>query len=263
MTIKEILSEITDYITLSPIANNHYRKSRQWLYHKINEDVINNVQYKLSDEEIDILISALNSIKDNIYNVIRNLEHFKLEREYLRIPEEDRKLLEKYQEQMRELSIANQREEQQELIKKIYTSETSMYLIEYADWCIDYHSWYFLNLKNEPIKYAGNYIETIVNNVICDIEEKVQAESKKKKRKNKNDNFGEEEDDYDKYNEIVNLQNDARTITYKIYYQLNNLILSESLQEKINKLPKTITSLGNIEVSEIEKIVYENISNDT
>jgi hypothetical protein len=116
MTVKEILCEITNYITLSPIANNHYRKSRQWLYHKINEDVINNVQYKLSDEEIDILISALDGIKDNIYNVIRNLEHFKLEREYLRIPEEDRKLLEKYQEQMSAYGL-HQYEERQELIR--------------------------------------------------------------------------------------------------------------------------------------------------
>lgn len=265
MTVKEILSEITDYITLSPIANKHYGKSRQWLYHKVNEDIINKVQYKLSDEEIDILISALDGIKDNIYNVMRNLEHFKLEREYLRIPEEDRKLLEKYEEQMREFSIANQREEQQELIREIYASETSIYLIEYADSCVDYHSWYLLNLKNEPIEYDGSYVETIVNSFICDIEEKVQAESKKKKRKKKKDDFEEDDDDnndYDKYNEILNLQNDARTISYKIYYRLNNLIPSESLQEKIDKLPRSITLLGNIEVSEIEKLVLEKIRED-
>ena len=260
MTIKEILSEITDYIILSPIANNHYRKSRQWLYHKINEDVINNVQYKLSDGEIDILISALDDIKDNIHTVIQNLEEFKVKREYLKIPEDDRKLLESYQQQLKEIrdkdgDFANYNsEDEEELIRHIYASTTNQYILEYADGLVERNSWYLRNLKNESIKYEGKYIEKIVTEVIYDIDEKMQEREKKSKKK----------DDFDNDSiYMFELPNIINAIAYKIYYHLNNLTPSESLQRKIDKLPKSIAFLGNIEVSEIEKIVYEKIDTDT
>lgn len=260
MTVKEILSEITDYISLSPIANKYYGRSRQWLYHKVNEDIINKVQYKLSDEEIDILISALDDIYFNIFTVVQNLEDFKSEREYLKIPEEDRKLLESYQEQINELNQTDQYEKIREIIKKIYASETSVYVIEYADCAVNERLWYLLNLKNEPIKYEGNYLKTIVNNVFVEIIEKVEAESRKKKRNKVKDDFDEDDDDSDDI-DIPYLQQTACIITCKIYHQLNNLIIPKLLQERINKLLQiqTISSLGNIEISEIEKRVYENI----
>lgn len=263
MTIKEILSQVTGYLALSPIANNYYRKSRQWLYHKINEDVINNVQYKLSDDEIDILVSALRDIKNNINNVIDNLEEFKAEQKYLRTPQLERELLEVYKEQVREFSLTGQNEKVQELVRQIYASTTSSYIIDYVDAIIDYSSWHLLNLKNESIKCEGNSIMSIVTDVVNDIKTKIEVEEKKKNPKKKEGDFEKGDDnnfDYDDYTKNLKLKNDIQSITYKIYYQLNKLTPSHLAQEIINNTPRKIAYLGNIEVDRIEKIVCEKIS---
>lgn len=260
MTIKEILSEITEYISLSPIANNHYGKSRQWLYHKVNEDIINRVQYKLSDGEIDILISALESISNNISTATRNLEEFKGTREYLEVPEEDRKLMESCQERLRELKLKYQDEEVKSIIKDTYKSTTSEYVREMLDGWINVNAWHLSNLKDEPIKYRGDKIKEIVSSIIRTIEKKVEAESKKLKRKKKKD---EDEDDCDNNEGLLNcfaVQDISSSITDKMYYQLNKLTPPKYMQEKINKIPSIIPCLGNIELIEIENLVYEKLS---
>lgn len=71
--IKENLEPILPVLSFSVIAEKYFGKSRQWLFQKINESVINDAKYKFNDNEIEILIAALKDINKDISNSINSL----------------------------------------------------------------------------------------------------------------------------------------------------------------------------------------------
>ncbi|NDV78755.1 DUF5053 domain-containing protein [Dysgonomonas sp. 511] len=75
--IKDKLENILPILSLSFISEKYYNKSRQWLYQKINESVVNGSKYKINDNEIDILISALKDIDITLNKSIQELEQIK------------------------------------------------------------------------------------------------------------------------------------------------------------------------------------------
>lgn len=75
--IKDKLEDILPIISLSFISEKYYNKSRQWLYQKMNESIVNGSKYTINDNEIDILISALKDIDVTLNNAIKELELIK------------------------------------------------------------------------------------------------------------------------------------------------------------------------------------------
>lgn len=259
MKIKEILGSITDYIRLSPIANKYYGKSRQWLYHKINQDVINNVQYELSDDEIDTLILALDDIRNSICSSMEDLEDFKEKREYLKIPEETRTILENHREQWWLLSYERDAEtKRQNFIREIYTSTTNPYVLELLNDWISSYSLSLLNLENYSTKYDGKKIKELVTQIMTEIHDKL--ESKRKKVNKKTNNTEDEDDDYEyEYVSSTEWEENIYPLSCKIYYQSNKLSVPKNMQDRIHRIPDAFESLGNIKRSEIEKMVIEKL----
>ena len=50
------------------IAKTYFNKSRQWLYQRINGNIVNGKQASFTKEEIDILNHALNDIGNRLIN---------------------------------------------------------------------------------------------------------------------------------------------------------------------------------------------------
>jgi hypothetical protein len=72
--IKKILDNVLPYISLSQISQQYFGKTRTWMYHKLNEDIVNNTQYQLNDTEIEKLILALENIGSDINKAIGELK---------------------------------------------------------------------------------------------------------------------------------------------------------------------------------------------
>lgn len=66
VNLQEQLKEVSEIISLSYIAKNYFRKSRAWLYQKINENVIHGKPCRFTEEELKILQFALNDIQKKI-----------------------------------------------------------------------------------------------------------------------------------------------------------------------------------------------------
>ena len=60
--IKNIIDGISNVISLSAIAKEYFCKDKSWLYHKLNEDIVNGVKYDFTDKELQTLINALSDI---------------------------------------------------------------------------------------------------------------------------------------------------------------------------------------------------------
>lgn len=71
--IKRKLTPILPYISLATIAKDYFGKSKTWLYHKLNCDVVNGQQYKFTQEEIEILSQALDDISAKIKEVSKSI----------------------------------------------------------------------------------------------------------------------------------------------------------------------------------------------
>lgn len=71
--IKEILDELNGMISFRQICYKYFKKDSSWLYHKLNEDVLNGVRYRFTENEIDILIKALKFESDNMLKVAESL----------------------------------------------------------------------------------------------------------------------------------------------------------------------------------------------
>lgn len=75
--IKEIdmktqLAGIQDIISFSYIAEHYFGKTRNWLYQRINGNLVNGKPAQFTDEEIKILKDALNDICGKIQNTSRS-----------------------------------------------------------------------------------------------------------------------------------------------------------------------------------------------
>lgn len=62
ITMAEKMGEITKMVSMAYIAKTYFGKSRSWLAHKLNGNIINGKAAQFTSEELDILKSALNDM---------------------------------------------------------------------------------------------------------------------------------------------------------------------------------------------------------
>ena len=66
--VRQQIEEILPMTSLAYIAKTYFNKSRQWLYQRINGNIVNGKQASFTKEEIDILNHALNDIGNRLIN---------------------------------------------------------------------------------------------------------------------------------------------------------------------------------------------------
>ena len=62
----ERLGEITDMVSMAYIAKTYFKKSRSWLAHKLNGNIVNGKPSQFTDEELNTLRFALNDMSDKL-----------------------------------------------------------------------------------------------------------------------------------------------------------------------------------------------------
>lgn len=62
LTIKEKMGEAVKVLSMSYIAKKYFGKTRSWLSHKLNGDMVNGKNASFTDEEMDTLRFAFNDI---------------------------------------------------------------------------------------------------------------------------------------------------------------------------------------------------------
>lgn len=67
--VRKQLEEMLPAISLSYIAKNYFKKSRAWLYQRINGLSVNGKPAKFSESEIETLNYALNDIGQRLMNI--------------------------------------------------------------------------------------------------------------------------------------------------------------------------------------------------
>lgn len=69
LEIKIQLMEVAEIVSLSYIAKNYFHKTRQWLYQKLNGNIVNGKPAAFSRDEIDVLNNALKDISKKIGSI--------------------------------------------------------------------------------------------------------------------------------------------------------------------------------------------------
>lgn len=64
--IAERLGEITDMVSMAYIAKTYFKKSRSWLAHKLNGNIVNGKPSQFTDEELNTLRFALNDMANKL-----------------------------------------------------------------------------------------------------------------------------------------------------------------------------------------------------
>ena len=64
--VKNSIDTVLPYISLQRLSKDYFGRHSSWLYHKLNEDVINGVRYQLNEEELRVLSAALKDIAAKI-----------------------------------------------------------------------------------------------------------------------------------------------------------------------------------------------------
>ena len=72
--IKSSIDAILPFISLQRLSKEYFGKHSSWLYHKLNEDLINGVHYQLDDNELRLLGAALKDLATKISNTTIALE---------------------------------------------------------------------------------------------------------------------------------------------------------------------------------------------
>lgn len=75
-TVKDILADITPFVSLSEVSSSYYGKGRSWLWNKINENNINGVRYHLNREEVDTLADILDNLSLRFSNTSKQLRDY-------------------------------------------------------------------------------------------------------------------------------------------------------------------------------------------
>ena len=73
LTMRDQLEPILPYISLSTIAEQYFGKSRQWLYQRINGNIVNGKPAKLTSGEKDVLKNAISDIIQKLQGVKTSL----------------------------------------------------------------------------------------------------------------------------------------------------------------------------------------------
>lgn len=66
ISIKEKLSEVSQILSLSYIAENYFGKTRNWLYQRINGNIVNGKKSEFSSDELKKFQKALKEISKKI-----------------------------------------------------------------------------------------------------------------------------------------------------------------------------------------------------
>lgn len=69
VTMRQQLEPVIPYISLSTIAKEYFGKSRNWLYQRINGNIVNGKPAKFSDEERKTLKTAIEDITHKLQGV--------------------------------------------------------------------------------------------------------------------------------------------------------------------------------------------------
>lgn len=64
--LKMKLKEVSEIISISYIAKNYFNKTRQWLYQRINGNIVNGKRKELTPEQLKTLDFALKDISQKI-----------------------------------------------------------------------------------------------------------------------------------------------------------------------------------------------------
>lgn len=62
----ERLGEITDMVSMAYIAKTYFKKSRSWLAHKLNGNIVNGKPSQFTEEELKTLRFALNDMSNKL-----------------------------------------------------------------------------------------------------------------------------------------------------------------------------------------------------
>ena len=62
----ERLGEITDMVSMAYIAKTYFKKSRSWLAHKLNGNIVNGKPSQFTEDEIRTLRFALNDMASKL-----------------------------------------------------------------------------------------------------------------------------------------------------------------------------------------------------
>ncbi len=62
----ERLGEITDMVSMAYIAKTYFKKSRSWLAHKLNGNIVNGKPSQFAEEELKTLRFALNDMASKL-----------------------------------------------------------------------------------------------------------------------------------------------------------------------------------------------------
>ena len=72
-SLKVQLAEISQIVSMSYIAKNYFKKTRQWLYQKINGSLVNGNPSKFTENELDTLNFAIQDISKKLGSTIISL----------------------------------------------------------------------------------------------------------------------------------------------------------------------------------------------
>lgn len=70
------LQDVLDFTSMSYIAKNYFGKSRQWLYQRINESVVNGNKVNFTKDDLKKLSIALSELGDKMKDASKSLKSF-------------------------------------------------------------------------------------------------------------------------------------------------------------------------------------------
>lgn len=69
LNVKASLVEVSEFVSLSYIAKNYFQKSKEWLYQRINGNIVNGKPAQFTAEEIETLNNALQDLSKKLGSV--------------------------------------------------------------------------------------------------------------------------------------------------------------------------------------------------
>lgn len=69
LNVKASLVEVSEFVSLSYIAKNYFQKSKEWLYQRINGNLVNGKPAQFTAEEIESLNNALQDLSKKLGSV--------------------------------------------------------------------------------------------------------------------------------------------------------------------------------------------------
>lgn len=70
------LQDVLDFTSMSYIAKNYFGKSRQWLYQRINESVVNGNKVNFTKDDLKKLSIALSELGDKMKDASKSIKSF-------------------------------------------------------------------------------------------------------------------------------------------------------------------------------------------